>query len=96
MNKQMMIYFGCLVVVLGMLSVNVLAEDLETAIVASRIMPGDNASDNSSDLCLFSSDLNLLNNTADVVGHAYNGVAAGTESLDSDTFASKRKKLQIF
>ena len=77
MDGKLLAYWGCLVVILAMFSPNVVANDLQTTIVATRIMPGDNASDNSSDMCLFSTQLDLVNDTAYRAGYAYHSLSVG-------------------
>jgi len=46
-------------------------------IVATRIMPGANVTDNDTDLCMFNSDLALLQDTPDLADQVYTGVAMG-------------------
>ena len=80
-----LICLGCLIFTLSPISGNLLAADYQTVIVASRVMAGDNHTDNdgtTTDLCMLDAQLNDLCDTDDLAGYKYNGVATGNFTYD--------------
>ncbi len=77
MKMKVSVYLGCLIVGLSLLGVNASAGDLQTAIIASRVIGADNDTDNETDLCIFNAQLDLVHDTANQVGYQYMDVATG-------------------